>query len=60
MLWLSALIGAFCGFVGMNLSYHLDVSSGPTIVLVGGSLFLCALAVTGVRGRARLGGVAVH
>jgi ABC-type Mn2+/Zn2+ transport system permease subunit len=60
MLWLSALIGAFCGFVGMNLSYHLDVASGPTIVLVGGSLFLGALAITGVRGRARLGGVAVH
>jgi manganese/iron transport system permease protein/iron/zinc/copper transport system permease protein len=60
MLWLSALIGAFCGFVGMNLSYHLDVASGPTIVLVGGSLFLGALAATGVRGRARLGSVAAH
>jgi ABC-type Mn2+/Zn2+ transport system permease subunit len=60
MLWLSALIGAICGFVGMNLSYHLDVASGPTIVLVGGLLFLCALAVTGVRGRSRLAGVSAH
>ena len=60
MLWLSALIGAFCGFVGMNLSYHLDVASGPTIVLVGGSLFLCALGVTGARGRVRLAGVDAH
>ena len=60
MLWLSALIGAICGFVGMNLSYHLDVASGPTIVLVGGLLFLCALAVTGMRGRSRLAGVSAH
>ncbi|MBV9935526.1 MAG: metal ABC transporter permease, partial [Actinobacteria bacterium] len=27
MLWLSSLIGALCGLVGMYLSYHLDVSS---------------------------------
>lgn len=60
MLWLSALIGAVCGFVGMNLSYHLDVASGPTIVLVGGLLFLVALMVTGVRGRGRLAGVHAH
>lgn len=60
MLWLSTLIGAVSGFVGMNLSYHLDVASGPTIVLVGGSFFLCALAVTGVRGRTRLAGVQAH
>ena len=33
MLWLSTAIGAACGFVGMNLSYHLDVPSGPAIVL---------------------------
>ncbi len=60
MLWLSALIGAFCGFVGMNLSYHLDVASGPTIVLVGGACFAVALAATGVRGRARLARVDAH
>jgi manganese/iron transport system permease protein/iron/zinc/copper transport system permease protein len=60
MLWLSTLIGAFCGFVGMNLSYHLDVASGPTIVLVGAVLFLAALAVSGRTGRVRLGRVATH
>lgn len=54
MLWLSALIGAVCGFVGMNLSYHLDVASGPTIVLVGALCFVVALAATGARGRTRL------
>ena len=60
MLWLSALIGAICGFVGMNLSYHLDIASGPTIVLVGGVLFVAALSVTGVQGRRRIANVHAH
>lgn len=60
MLWLSALIGAVCGFVGMNLSYHLDVASGPTIVLVGGTCFVVALLVSGVNGRRRLAHVHAH
>ena len=49
MLWLSTAIGAACGFVGMNLSYHLDVQSGPTIVLVGAALFFAVFLVTGSR-----------
>ena len=57
MLALSTAIGASCGFVGMNLSYHLDVQSGPTIVLVGASLFAIVFAATGARGRRRAGGV---
>lgn len=60
MLWLSALVGAVCGFVGMNLSYHLDVASGPTIVLVGAALFVVVLSATGRRGRARIGQVPGH
>ena len=40
MLFLATGIGAVTGFVGMNLSYHLDVQSGPTIVLVGAALFV--------------------
>ena len=40
MLWISTVIGAVSGFVGMNLSYHLDVSSGATIVLVSSAMFL--------------------
>ena len=35
MLWLSTAIGAACGFVGMVASYHLDISSGAAVVLVG-------------------------
>ena len=49
MLWLSTGIGAFCGFVGMNLSYHMDVQSGPTIVLVGATLFALVFIATGPR-----------
>jgi ABC-type Mn2+/Zn2+ transport system permease subunit len=53
MLALATGIGAVTGFVGMNLSYHLDVQSGPTIVLVGAALFAAVFAVTGRRGRRR-------
>ena len=53
MLWLSSLIGAACGFVGMNLSYHLDVPSGTMIVLTGAAVFTVVLSVTGGRRLAR-------
>jgi manganese/iron transport system permease protein/iron/zinc/copper transport system permease protein len=53
MLLIATAIGALTGFVGMNLSYHLDVQSGPTIVLVGAALFAAVFAVTGARGLRR-------
>ena len=53
MLGLATAIGAATGFVGMNLSYHLDVQSGPTIVLVGAAAFALVFLATGVRGRSR-------
>ena len=58
MLWLSTSIGAGCGFAGMVLSYHLDVSSGASIVLVGAALFAVVFALTGARGRRRAAGLA--
>jgi manganese/iron transport system permease protein/iron/zinc/copper transport system permease protein len=60
MLWLSTVVGAVCGFVGMNLSYHLDVSSGATIVLVGAALFGAVFALTGVRGLHRAAALRDH
>ena len=51
MLWLSTAIGAACGLVGMNLSYHLDVPSGTTIVLTGAAVFVVVLTLTGGRTR---------
>jgi manganese/iron transport system permease protein/iron/zinc/copper transport system permease protein len=60
MLWLSTVIGAACGFSGMVLSYHLDVSSGATIVLVGAALFAVVFAFTGSQGRRRAAGLGEH
>jgi manganese/iron transport system permease protein/iron/zinc/copper transport system permease protein len=57
MLVLATGIGAVSGFVGMNLSYHLDVQSGPTIVLVGAALFAFVFAITGPRGLRRTEGL---
>lgn len=49
MLWVSTVIGALCGFIGMNASYHLDIPSGTTIVLTDATTFAAALALTGSR-----------
>ncbi len=54
MLGLSTAIGAACGFVGMNASYHLDVPSGTMIVLTGAAVFVATLSLGGTR---RLGRV---
>lgn len=55
MLGLSTTIGAVAGFVGMNLSYHLDVSSGATIVLVDAAVFLLIFLITGPKGLRQAG-----
>jgi ABC-type Mn2+/Zn2+ transport system permease subunit len=57
MLWSATVIGAACGFAGMNLSYQLDVQSGPTIVLVGAALFALVFLLTGPRRLRRRAGV---
>jgi ABC-type Mn2+/Zn2+ transport system permease subunit len=57
MLGLAAVIGALSGFLGMNASYHLDVASGPTIVLVSAAFFVVVYAAGG-RLRRRAGSVA--
>jgi ABC-type Mn2+/Zn2+ transport system permease subunit len=51
MLWLSTLVGALCGLVGIYLSYFLDVSSGATIVLVAATLFAVTFGTVGLRRR---------
>ncbi len=40
LLIVSPIIGAFCGTVGMFLSYYLDISSAAMIVLTAAALFL--------------------
>lgn len=60
LLVLSSAIGTAIGFVGMNLSYHLDVQSGATIVLVGAAAFGVTFAAGGVQARRAASNVTVH
>ena len=60
MLWLSVGVGAACGFAGMYLSYHLNVSSGASIVLVGTALFAAVYALTGSAGMRRAAAAGAH
>jgi manganese/iron transport system permease protein/iron/zinc/copper transport system permease protein len=60
MLILSTSLGAASGLVGMYLSYHLDISSGATIVLVNFVAFAGVYAITGAKGLRRVGGMAHH
>ncbi len=54
MLALATGIGAMSGFVGMNVSYHLDIASGPTIVLTSVTVFAVAYGIEAIRhGRLR-------
>ena len=57
MLAISTVLGAVSGFVGMYLSYHLDISSGASIVLVGATTFAIVFALTGPRGLRRAAGL---
>lgn len=57
MLWLSSLIGALCGAVGMYLSYFAAVPSGTMIVLVGAGVFGVVLLLTGSRGLRKTAGL---
>lgn len=62
MLIFSALIGSISAFIGINLSYHLDTSSGATIVLTQTAVFLLIILINAIRGRAgsRLAAINYH
>lgn len=51
MVLYSALIGAGTGFVGMYISYYVDVASGATIVILQAIVFACVLFVGVTRKR---------
>ncbi len=53
MLHLSVAIGAASGFLGVYLSYFLDVASGASVVLVASVVFAGALLLTSVRRHVR-------
>jgi len=60
MLLYSTVIGLFCGIAGMYVSYFADVPSGTMIVLVGASLFIIVLSLTGTAGLRRSAGLDSH
>jgi ABC-type Mn2+/Zn2+ transport system permease subunit len=60
MLWISSGIGAACGFVGMYLSYHLDVSSGAAIVLTSFTVFMAVFFASGRTARFRASATHAH
>ncbi len=60
MLWLSSVLGAICGGVGMYASYDLNIPSGTTIVLVNAAVFVLVLAITGGRSLRRAQGLHDH
>jgi ABC-type Mn2+/Zn2+ transport system permease subunit len=60
MLGYSTVIGAACGFAGMYLSYYAGVPSGTMIVLVGATVFVVVLAITGGKGLRRSAGLDSH
>lgn len=60
MVWISTALGASAGAVGMYLSWHLEVPSGTTIVLVNALAFLVVLVVTGGRSLHRAVGLDDH
>ena len=61
MLWLSAAVGAACGFGGMYLSYYGDIASGATITLTGAAVFAVVyLSGLARRRRPALAGIEVH
>ena len=56
MIILSTSLGAFCGFVGIYLSFYVDVSSGASVVLVEAAAFTLAMAYNNLKGQISLGG----
>lgn len=51
MLVISVVVGTLSGFVGVYLSYYLNISSGASVVLVGSAVFVVAFVLSGIRRR---------
>jgi manganese/iron transport system permease protein len=51
MLGISVIVGTLSGFVGVYLSYYLNISSGASVVLVGSAVFVVAFVLSGIRRR---------
>lgn len=60
MLVIAPVLSVVCGFVGLLASYHLDVASGPMVVLTQGILLAIVYATTSLRDRATNGSAKQH
>jgi manganese/iron transport system permease protein/iron/zinc/copper transport system permease protein len=60
MLWLSPVLGAVFGGIGMYASWYADVPSGAVIILAGTIVFIAVYSTVGVRRRARVAGLDHH
>ena len=60
MLWLSPVLGAVFGGVGMYASWYADVPSGAVIIIAGTLVFIGVYTAAGVRRRARVAGMDHH
>jgi manganese/iron transport system permease protein/iron/zinc/copper transport system permease protein len=60
MLWLSPVLGAIFGGVGMYISWYAADPSGAVIILAGTLVFIAAYSAVGVRRRAQLAGINHH
>ncbi len=49
MLWISVVVGTLCGFLGVYLSYYMNISSGAAVVLTGAAVFAVAFITSGLR-----------
>lgn len=60
MLWVSPVLGALFGGIGMYASWYADVPSGAVIILAGTLVFIVVYGVVGARRRARVSGFDHH
>ena len=60
MLWVSPLLGAVCGGVGMYVSWYADVPSGAVITLIGTALFALAWLVSDATRRRAIAAIDAH
>lgn len=59
-LLIAALLGAACVWLGLLLSYHANLPSGPCIVLLAGLLYLLSVAIGPVHGLCRPALLSTH
>lgn len=60
IMWFGPAIGALTCFVGMNLSYHLDIPPGASIILTGAVVFFAVFLGAGRKARQGLRNVHTH